>query len=215
VLTRISVLGCILDFALALIPATVIWGLQKSRNDKIMLSVLLGLGIIPSVFAAVRISVMVKQPDWTDPTWQSYWMWFWVILERELLIILGCAPALKPLWDKLHKGKPLSGVGGSHNTFSLASFRFRSLGSGNRTKSRTDPRTMDGTTDQEWIRAENNQPYRNLEDAKYGMGPGNAGNRHDMVESGYGVERDAESIPDSNISLKLKDPTSTKVREGV
>jgi hypothetical protein len=115
-----SAWNCFVDFVLALMPCTIIWGLKMSTRKKISLGALLGLGIFTGVCAAVKTAQLVSLAARADLTWETFDLYLWTSAEIFLVIVCGSIPTLKPLWDRFvgSKVRTHRGTGYSSNPWS-------------------------------------------------------------------------------------------------
>lgn len=51
----------------------------------------------------------------TDFTWGVYDMYIWTEVELSLVIFLGCIPTIKPIFDWIVKGKPITSSSAAHS----------------------------------------------------------------------------------------------------
>ena len=133
--------GAYLDFALAFMPITIVWEMNVSLRKKLGLCCLLGLGVLyvsfdmvcccandkklsAGICASVKTSYFPSLIDTKDPTWGSYPLYLWAVLELEAVIIAGCVPPSVPLWDFLTRGKPMTGNSSSGYRSSQRSFKL-------------------------------------------------------------------------------------------
>jgi len=101
-----------MDFLLAFLPATFVWKLKMIRKKKLSLCLLLGTGVVAGIFAAIKtfeFEQFKRSSDSisTDFTWDLYVFWVWTTLETSTIIICGCIPTLKPLYDRIRHGKEI------------------------------------------------------------------------------------------------------------
>ncbi|KAG7007208.1 protein csx2 [Physcia stellaris] len=102
-----SLYGTFMDFALALIPSTVLWKLNMHPKHKVGLCCLLSLGVFAGICSAIKTAAFFSRPG-TDFTWAQIPISAWAAAEVSLVIICGNIPTLKPIFDRLRKGTPLS-----------------------------------------------------------------------------------------------------------
>ncbi|KAF2245788.1 hypothetical protein BU26DRAFT_607965 [Trematosphaeria pertusa] len=88
----------LIDFYLALLPVTLVWGLQTSLRKRIALCALLGCGSITGICAAVKASKLISLNARSDFTWETFPLFLWTGIEIILLIVCGSIPALKPIY---------------------------------------------------------------------------------------------------------------------
>ncbi|KAF4636603.1 hypothetical protein G7Y89_g1493 [Cudoniella acicularis] len=150
----ISSYSSFLDFLLALVPISIIWKLKLDTKKKIAISVLLGLGMLSGVAAAVKTSESQRLGSQVDFTWEAWSLYAWSTAEYFLNILCGTVPTLKPLYECIVNGKPMrpsEGRGGRSIFYgsSMRSDRFR-LGNfskdSNSKKSGSAQNISEGTT---------------------------------------------------------------------
>ncbi|MCJ1388703.1 hypothetical protein MMC18_001552 [Xylographa bjoerkii] len=112
------------DFCLALLPITIVWGLQMARQKKIAICLFLGLGVFAGVTAVIKIVYLNNLNDRSDLTWDSYELEAWTAAQIFLLILCGTIPALKPLYDQGRFRSSLLSV--SNHTYKKLLGRFHS-----------------------------------------------------------------------------------------
>ncbi|KAL2041249.1 hypothetical protein N7G274_006194 [Stereocaulon virgatum] len=104
-----------MSFVFAAMPITIIRGLQISIKKKFGLCILLGLGFFVGICSAVKTAQLLVLSSRRDLTWDTYTLWLWSFIENALVIVCGCIPTLKPLYDKLIKGTPIRPSRSHHN----------------------------------------------------------------------------------------------------
>ncbi|KAM3071006.1 hypothetical protein ACMFMG_009912 [Clarireedia jacksonii] len=121
--------NCAADVVLAIVPATVIYGLNMEMKKRINLCILLGLGLIAAICCIVKTTYVGSLNAHSDLTWKTYDLLVWSGSELFVIIVCGSIPPLKPFWDKYVTGKSptygSSGAGYSNNSH-LSSFRRKS-----------------------------------------------------------------------------------------
>ncbi|KAH9900475.1 hypothetical protein F4778DRAFT_739113 [Xylariomycetidae sp. FL2044] len=96
-----------LDFVLALIPITFIRHLKMSLQKKVGLCVLLGMGVLSGVCAAIKTVQSSDLGVREDVSWELYSLYAWSSSEIFLNIVCACIPTLKPLYDHFAFNRPL------------------------------------------------------------------------------------------------------------
>ncbi|KAF7528052.1 hypothetical protein G7054_g10244 [Neopestalotiopsis clavispora] len=96
-----------LDFALALLPITILRGLQMSLKKKISLAALLSAGVLSGIFAVIKTIQAQELGVREDVTWSTVELYAWGTSEVFLNIVCGCIPTLKPLYEKLVNKKQI------------------------------------------------------------------------------------------------------------
>ncbi|KAI4245225.1 MAG: hypothetical protein L6R40_002582 [Gallowayella cf. fulva] len=86
-----------LDFALAIMPASIVWKLQMEVRKKLALCALLGLGVFAGVCAAIKTANLRTMTYKQDLTWKLPQYLLWNALEVNIIIIAACIPTLRPL----------------------------------------------------------------------------------------------------------------------
>ncbi|KAI9689256.1 MAG: hypothetical protein M1820_010187 [Bogoriella megaspora] len=98
--------GAFTDFCFALLPLTFILSLNLSLSRRIGLCILLGLGILTGAIAIVRTTALRELGARSDITWNIYDLFVWQGSEMFLVVVLGSAPTLKPLFDRYFTKEP-------------------------------------------------------------------------------------------------------------
>jgi len=99
------VLGTLFDMLLAIVPSTLIYGLNMDLKKRISLCVLLGLGVISAVCGIVKLVYVATLPAHFDVTIEAYHVIVWSISELFVLIVCGSIPPIQPLWMQCLGGK--------------------------------------------------------------------------------------------------------------
>ncbi|KAK7990589.1 hypothetical protein PG990_014869 [Apiospora arundinis] len=97
----ISAISVITDWACAIIPAFVIWGLRMSKSLKITLMFILALGALASISTIVRLPYLQFYNVPTDYYYNVCNIVIWSIVECGVGIIAGSLPSLRPLLKKI------------------------------------------------------------------------------------------------------------------
>lgn len=97
-----------MDFVLAALPITFMWGLTMPLKTKVAVCLLLGLGVFAGICSAIKTAQMTQFSNRGDITWAVYPGFIWGAAEISLVIICGSIPPAKPLFDRLFKGKPIA-----------------------------------------------------------------------------------------------------------
>jgi len=98
------------DFLFALLPITIIKGLNMNQRKKIMLGIALGLSTFTGICAAVKTSYMASLTKRSDLTWVTFDLFAWAGSEIFMMIVCASVPALKPLWGRYVKGERRKGT---------------------------------------------------------------------------------------------------------
>lgn len=120
-------MGMASDLAFAIMPTFFIWSLHRPVTERVLISVLMGLGTIAAVAGAMKLVYIsawdpreVTLRDWVPLLW-------WYRVEEIGLITAACAPFLKPFIERML------------GQFGLSKFRFVTLGLNT---IRSDPRDV-------------------------------------------------------------------------
>ena len=130
-----SAWNVLVDFVLALLPASIFWPLKLSREKRVALIALLGGGVFAGVCGAVKASYLPSANS-DDVTWATYDLLLWHGAEYFLVVVLGSLPTLKPIWD-LARGRRRTATAGRSSYYSYPRREKRSQGSSNWTESST------------------------------------------------------------------------------
>ncbi|KAL8782145.1 MAG: hypothetical protein Q9213_005649 [Squamulea squamosa] len=87
-----------LDFALAILPASIVWKLQMEIRKKLALCVLLGMGVFAGICATIKTAHLRTTTHKEDMTWKLPQYLLWNALEVNIIIIAACIPTLRPLF---------------------------------------------------------------------------------------------------------------------
>lgn len=95
----ISPIHVALDFAIVILPMPLIWNLQMSVRNKLVLSFLLCLGLVASTISLLKIVCLfdltgIPNTDVTDYIWLTFVL---QTVELPIGIICCCVPSLKPV----------------------------------------------------------------------------------------------------------------------
>ncbi|KAF2105641.1 hypothetical protein BDV96DRAFT_509034 [Lophiotrema nucula] len=104
-----------MDFFLAIIPITLVWGLKTDLRKRIALCGLLGCGNRTGICAAIKTSKLVSLNARSDITWEDMGLFLWTGIEIILLIVCGSIPALKPIYA-ICMGRRMSTMRSSQRT---------------------------------------------------------------------------------------------------
>ncbi|KAF7885516.1 uncharacterized protein EAF02_004025 [Botrytis sinoallii] len=88
------------DTVFALLPATIIWGLQMPKKNKLILCLLLGPGLFAAVAGIVKITYLYSLNAHSDITWVTYNLVMWSGAENFVVLVCGSVPPLKTLYDR-------------------------------------------------------------------------------------------------------------------
>ncbi|MCJ1433388.1 hypothetical protein MMC27_002748 [Xylographa pallens] len=86
------------DLFLTLFPIVVIWNLQVKLKVKVALAALFAMGLVATVAAAIKTAHLGELSD-PDFTWVTVDLIIWYTTENYIIIIGGCLPTLRPLFN--------------------------------------------------------------------------------------------------------------------
>ncbi|KXH52105.1 hypothetical protein CNYM01_00436 [Colletotrichum nymphaeae SA-01] len=127
------------DVVLATLPVPIIWNLQMKRRLRLYAIGILSLGYFAVAMGIVKAVYQLNNDSEPDKTFNRS-IQFWGFLQLQVGIIAACAPALKPLVNKLlnlsayHQhlpdacGKRSQQTGSGPRTLEYDTFRSRSDG---------------------------------------------------------------------------------------
>ncbi|KAJ4265042.1 hypothetical protein NW762_005285 [Fusarium torreyae] len=130
----ISACGILTDFALAVLPAFMLWKIQLRRSIKISVAVILGFAAFASCATIVRLRYLLALLDSQNFLRDSSKIAIWTVLELAIGLFAGSLPALRPILRYLpflsHQetedtSQKYKNSGGSHvkmNTFETGTF---------------------------------------------------------------------------------------------
>ncbi|KAI1097655.1 hypothetical protein F4804DRAFT_351303 [Jackrogersella minutella] len=96
----ISATTILTDWACAIIPSFIVWGLQMKRKQKLTVCGILALGVIASVSTLLRLPYVSSYSHKVDLLYEWGFLSFWTGCECALGIIAGSLPSLRPLLKK-------------------------------------------------------------------------------------------------------------------
>ncbi|KAI0411007.1 hypothetical protein F5X98DRAFT_368384 [Xylaria grammica] len=106
-------LNSAVDIAFSLIPITLIWRLHLSTKKRVGLVILLSGGVFSGISAAIKTNQLVTLTARSDLTWETFGLYLWTGIEIFLILVCGCIPTLRPLWDHVFGKRLRSNQGGS------------------------------------------------------------------------------------------------------
>ncbi|TEY48382.1 hypothetical protein BOTCAL_0294g00100 [Botryotinia calthae] len=100
--------GTFIDFSFALLPITLVKQLAVTPKQKLALSILLSMGILAGIAAAIKTNQLKEFGNQTDPTWATFDIFVWTTVEIHLVIICGCLPTLRPIYERIINKRAIS-----------------------------------------------------------------------------------------------------------
>ncbi|TAQ89247.1 hypothetical protein B7494_g2458 [Chlorociboria aeruginascens] len=97
----IAAWAIICDGVMWTLPFPVVWKLQLGLGQKLALSGVFALGIIDIVISILRIVELLRIDFEGDVSFTLIYTSIWSITEPSIAIVVGCAPILRPLLEKL------------------------------------------------------------------------------------------------------------------
>ncbi|ETS77602.1 hypothetical protein PFICI_09664 [Pestalotiopsis fici W106-1] len=97
--SAVGIIHVLLDLAIVVMPMPLIWNLKIAFSSKVVLSCLLGLGLVATVISLIKIDCVfdltgIPSSDVTDYLWLTILL---QTLELPIGIICCCVPSLKPV----------------------------------------------------------------------------------------------------------------------
>lgn len=109
----LSTWNILTDLFLAFLPATFLYNLDLTVKKKIGLCLLLGLGAMAAVFAAIKTKYLSSLTARSDITWETYNLYLWSGMELFVIIVCGSVPPIKPVCDYIFR---LTGISAAKDT---------------------------------------------------------------------------------------------------
>jgi len=91
------------DLVILSLPIPIIWQLQTSRSNKIIVTSLLTVGIFTVVCAIMRLDCIIHIFNTADVTKSAWLAQLFQNLEIPVGIICVCVPTMSPIWQQLRK----------------------------------------------------------------------------------------------------------------
>ena len=98
----------LVDLLLALLPMTFLYKLQISWKRKMVLAMLLGLGVLAVICAAVKVAHIRTQTTDYDITWGTISLLVWNTTEANVIIHAACLPTVSEFLKRLRFSKTSS-----------------------------------------------------------------------------------------------------------
>ncbi|KAM5343669.1 hypothetical protein ACJ41O_012206 [Fusarium nematophilum] len=93
----ISACSILTDFALAILPAFILWKVQLRRSIKVSVAIILGLAAVASTATIVRLRYLLALLHNQNFLSESGKIAAWTVVELGIGIFAGSVPALRPL----------------------------------------------------------------------------------------------------------------------
>ncbi|EEA25217.1 hypothetical protein TMatcc_006559 [Talaromyces marneffei ATCC 18224] len=119
-----SAIEIVTDFALAILPAILLWDIQMKKTVKFSVIIILGMAAFASCATIVRLRYLSLYSNPAEFMFSTGAIGLWSIIEEGIGIIAGSLPALRPLLSFSIFGR--SSAGGSSSTPSNNQKRSRS-----------------------------------------------------------------------------------------
>ncbi|KAF4965459.1 hypothetical protein FSARC_6761 [Fusarium sarcochroum] len=133
----ISACSILTDFALAILPAFMLWKIQLRRSIKVSAAIILGFAAFASCATIVRLRYLLALLDSQNFLLGSSKIAIWTVIELGIGLFAGSAPALRPLLRYLpflshheteNSSQRYKKSGGSH--VKMNNFEIRTFGQG-------------------------------------------------------------------------------------
>ncbi|KAH7402974.1 hypothetical protein BKA64DRAFT_706482 [Cadophora sp. MPI-SDFR-AT-0126] len=99
-----SATGIVVDWAFALMPIPMLWGINMRPQVKLSVIVILGLGIFASTATIVRLIYVLDLIKSRDPIYDITHSLIWIVVEMGLGICAACLATLRPLINRIIVG---------------------------------------------------------------------------------------------------------------
>ncbi|KAG4430488.1 hypothetical protein IFR05_014031 [Cadophora sp. M221] len=85
------------DLWCSIMPLFLIWDLSRSKLERCLLSILVGLGVFAAAAATTIVVLLIRLEDSDDALRDTALIYTWCLVEQCTLIVASCAPLLKSL----------------------------------------------------------------------------------------------------------------------
>ncbi|KAK1844648.1 CFEM domain-containing protein [Colletotrichum chrysophilum] len=117
-----------LDVWMLVLPVTQVLWLNLRKRQKLEILCMFGLGIIITIVSIIRLRVLLNFRNFTDPTYDAFWLHMWSYVELSVGIIVACLPSVRQLWRELvPKMKKKIGINPPSHTSSIPGESARRL----------------------------------------------------------------------------------------
>ncbi|KAF2465221.1 uncharacterized protein BDR25DRAFT_91667 [Lindgomyces ingoldianus] len=89
------------DLTFAVLPITFIRKMNRPLREKLVLSILMGLGVFAAAASIVKTTLVKNYGITGDSLWDAIDLTLWSILEEQTGIIAACIPCLKSPFEKV------------------------------------------------------------------------------------------------------------------
>ncbi|CAI4210221.1 unnamed protein product [Parascedosporium putredinis] len=135
----ISVMTILTDWLYALLPIPMLWNVDMTKQTKITVIVILGLGIFASVATLIRLKFLADLTDTADILFAGTDAMVWTLIEPGVAIVAASLATIRPLLRVMRlKGFETTRSGKSTNMQSGISNRSRHVPSMTSSPSRAD-----------------------------------------------------------------------------
>ncbi|PIG89058.1 hypothetical protein AARAC_004037, partial [Aspergillus arachidicola] len=110
-----TAVNIVTDWVTALMPIPLLWRVQLDRNTKISIIGLMGLGILASLSACIRLKYTVNLQNQADFLFAVANVVIWGFAENAIGMIVGNVATLRPLFRSLFERTVRSKGYGSHS----------------------------------------------------------------------------------------------------
>ncbi|TEA19409.1 Satratoxin biosynthesis SC1 cluster protein 4 [Colletotrichum sidae] len=90
-----------LDVWMLALPVTQVLWLNMRKRQKFEILSMFGLGIFITVVSAIRMRVLLNFRNFSDPTYDVFYLHLWSYLELSVAVIVACLPSTRQLWREL------------------------------------------------------------------------------------------------------------------
>lgn len=92
-----TVIGALIDFALAIFPLTFLLRSSMPRKRKIIICGLMSCGVLAGVSSIARVVISTLLVDFSDFTYDGVVGTYLAVFEEVICIVVACVPCLTPL----------------------------------------------------------------------------------------------------------------------
>ncbi|TQN66016.1 Satratoxin biosynthesis SC1 cluster protein 4 [Colletotrichum shisoi] len=118
-----------MNFWLLVLPVTQTLWLNWRARQKIEVLSMFGLGVFITVVSAIRLKILFKLRNFSNPTYDVFYLHMWSYIELSVAVIVACLPSTRLVWRELvPKLKRKVGLGPQY-THSSRESQHKRLGS--------------------------------------------------------------------------------------
>ncbi|KZL77936.1 CFEM domain-containing protein, partial [Colletotrichum tofieldiae] len=83
------------------LPMTQVLWLNLRKRQKVEVLSMFGLGIFIIIVSAIRLNVLFKFRNFSNPTHDVFYLHMWSYIELSVAVIVSCLPSIRQVWREL------------------------------------------------------------------------------------------------------------------